>query len=64
MKFTTTIAAGLASFGLLTAASAEDAVKFTVPGVTAPAASTPAAPAPAPAPEPPPPEPLTQKARS
>jgi len=38
------ISAALLSLGLLTAASAEDAVKFNVPGVSAPA-STPAAPA-------------------
>lgn len=54
MKLTTQIVAGLASLGLLVAASAEDAVKFNVPGVNAPAkaapaASTPAKPAAAPA---------------
>ena len=41
MKFLSKISAGLVSVGLLVAASAEDAVKFNVPGV--PAASTPAA---------------------
>jgi FKBP-type peptidyl-prolyl cis-trans isomerase len=49
MKFTTKISAGLASLGLLIAASADDAVKFNVPGVSpsaAPAAQ-PSAPAPA-----------------
>src|SRR6478609_9890289 len=55
MKLTTKFSAGLVGLGLLIAASAEDAVKFTVPGVTAPstpaaqpsapAAATPAAPA-------------------
>lgn len=45
MKLTTQLTAGLFSLGLLVAASAEDAVKFTVPGVTPPA--KPAAPAPA-----------------
>lgn len=50
MKFTSTFTAGLVSVGLLVAASAQDAVKFTVPGVTsdsAPAAAptAPAAPA-------------------
>ena len=43
MKFIQ-VSAALASLGLLTAASAEDAVKFNVPGVSAPA-SAPAAPA-------------------
>lgn len=37
MKFTTQVTAGLLSLGLLTAASAEEAVKFNVPGVTTPA---------------------------
>ena len=52
MKFTTQLTAGLFSLGLLTAASADDAVKFSVPGVTpgAPAAAKPAAPAPTAAP--------------
>ena len=46
MKFTTKFNAGLVSLGLLIAASAEDAVKFNVPGVTTPApAAQPAAPA-------------------
>lgn len=44
MKFTSQVSAALVSLGLLTAASAEDAVKFNVPGVSAPA-SSPAAPA-------------------
>jgi FKBP-type peptidyl-prolyl cis-trans isomerase len=44
MKFTSQLSAALVSLGLLTAASAEDAVKFNVPGVSTPA-STPAAPA-------------------
>ncbi len=44
MKFTSQVSAALLSLGLLTAASAEDAVKFNVPSVSAPA-STPAAPA-------------------
>lgn len=46
MKFTTQVTAGLLSLGLLTVASAEEAVKFNVPGVTTPAAK-PATPAPA-----------------
>ncbi len=47
MKFTTQLTAGLLSLGLLVIASAEDAVKFSVPGVTAgaPAPAKPAAPA-------------------
>jgi FKBP-type peptidyl-prolyl cis-trans isomerase len=48
MKLTTKFTAGLVGLGLLVAASAEDAVKFTVPGVTpgnAAPAATPAAPA-------------------
>ena len=49
MKFTTKISAGLASLGLLIAASADDAVKFNVPGVT-PSSATPAAQPSAPAP--------------
>jgi FKBP-type peptidyl-prolyl cis-trans isomerase len=44
MKFIPQVSAALLSLGLLTAASAEDAVKFNVPGVSTPA-STPAAPA-------------------
>ncbi len=40
MKFTTKINAGLASLGLLIAASADDAVKFNVPGVTPSSAPT------------------------
>lgn len=56
MKFSSSLTAGLASLGLLVAASADDAVKFTVPGITpsapasqpaAPAAATPAPAAPA-----------------
>ena len=49
MKFTSKISAGLVGLSLLVAASAEDAVKFNVPGVSpaAPAAAAPAAPAPA-----------------
>ena len=49
MKFTTQLTAGLFSLGLLTAASADDAVKFKIPGTAAaaPAAANPAAPAPA-----------------
>ncbi len=50
MKFISKFSAGLISLGLLVAASAEDAVKFNVPGVSsgaaqppAPAAQTPAA---------------------
>lgn len=49
MKLTSQISAGLASLGLLVAASAQDAVKFEVPGVTTPAKPAPAAPASAPA---------------
>lgn len=58
MKFIAKLSAGLASFGLLIAASAQDAVKFNVPGTSstapapAPAKAQPAAPsqaAPAPA---------------
>ncbi len=47
MKLTTQLTAGLFSLGLLAVASAEDAVKFNVPGVTpgTPAAAKPAAPA-------------------
>lgn len=48
MKLTARIVAGLVSLGLLVAASAQDAVKFEVPGVTTPAKS---APAPTPAPK-------------
>jgi FKBP-type peptidyl-prolyl cis-trans isomerase len=55
MKFTTKLSAGLASLGLLIAASAQDAVKFNVPGTAAkpaaqtqPAASAPSAPVAAP----------------
>jgi FKBP-type peptidyl-prolyl cis-trans isomerase len=52
MKFNSILTAGLVGLSLVVAASAEDAVKFTVPGVssTTPAATTPAAPAPAAAP--------------
>lgn len=51
MKLTTKFSAGLVSLGLLIAASAQDAVKFNVPGVTTPStpAAQPAAPAAAPA---------------
>lgn len=45
MKLTSLVCAGLVSAGLLLSASAQDAVKFEVPGVTAPAKSAPAAPA-------------------
>lgn len=47
MKLTTQLTAGLLSLSLFVAATAEDAVKFNVPGVTpgAPAAAKPAAPA-------------------
>lgn len=48
MKLTTHLLAGLASVGLFASASAQDPVKFEVPGVTAPAKSAPASPAPAP----------------
>ena len=48
MKLTSQISAGLVSLGLLVVASAQDAVKFEVPGVTTPAKSAPAAPAAAP----------------
>lgn len=53
MKFTSQVTAGLLSLGLLTAASAEDAVKFNIPG-TAPATppAKAAAPATTPAPKP------------
>ncbi len=46
MKFNSTITAGLVGMSLLVAASAEDAVKFNVPGVTAntPPAAAPGAP--------------------
>ena len=51
MKSNSCLTTALVSLGLFTAASAEDAVKFTVPGVKTPAAETakPAAPAAAPA---------------
>ncbi len=45
MKFTTKLSAGLASLGLLIAASAQDAVKFNVPGAATPAAAPAAQPA-------------------
>jgi FKBP-type peptidyl-prolyl cis-trans isomerase FkpA len=48
MKFTSQVSAALASLGLLAAASAQEPVKFNVPGVSTPA-SQPAAPAKAPA---------------
>jgi len=48
MKFMSQVSAALVSVGLLTAASAQEPVKFTVPGVSAPA-TQPAAPAKAPA---------------
>ncbi|MBI2814938.1 MAG: FKBP-type peptidyl-prolyl cis-trans isomerase [Opitutae bacterium] len=49
MKFNTLVPAALVSLGLLTAASAEDAVKFKVPGVTPPTADAAKPPASAPA---------------
>lgn len=52
MKFTSQVSAALASLGLLVAASAQDPVKFNVPGVSTPAsqpAKAPATPAAAPA---------------
>jgi FKBP-type peptidyl-prolyl cis-trans isomerase len=51
MKFTTQLSAGLVSVSLLIAVSAQDAVKFTVPGVNtpAPAPATPPAKSAAPA---------------
>lgn len=52
MKFTSQVSAAFASLGLLVAVSAQDPVKFNVPGVTTPAsqpAKTPAAPAKTPA---------------
>ena len=48
MKFTSKVTAALISLGLLAAASAQDPIKFNVPGVSTPA-SQPAAPAKAPA---------------
>jgi FKBP-type peptidyl-prolyl cis-trans isomerase len=48
MKFMSKVSAALVSLGLLTAASAQEPVKFTVPGVSTPAAQ-PAAPAKTPA---------------
>ena len=45
MKFTTQLSAGLVSLSLLVAASAQDAVKFNVPGVNAPAPAPAAKPA-------------------
>jgi len=48
MKFTSQVTAALISLGLLVAASAQDPIKFNVPGVSTPA-SQPAAPAKAPA---------------
>lgn len=48
MKFMSQVSAALVTLGLLTAASAQEPVKFTVPGVSAPAAQ-PAAPAKTPA---------------
>jgi len=45
MKFTNKLSAGLASLGLLIAASAQDAVKFNIPGAATPAATAPAQPA-------------------
>ena len=45
MKFTSNVSAALVSLGLLAAASAEEPVKFSVPGVTTPAAAPQAAPA-------------------
>jgi FKBP-type peptidyl-prolyl cis-trans isomerase len=49
MKFTSQLSAGLVSLSLLAAVSAQDAVKFNVPGVNAPAPTTPAAKTAAPA---------------
>lgn len=43
MKFTSQLAAGLAFVGLLAVASAEDAIKFNVPGVNSTPSSTPPA---------------------
>jgi FKBP-type peptidyl-prolyl cis-trans isomerase len=51
MKFTSRIVAGLAGLSLLVAASAQDAVKFEVPGVTSPKKPAPAPAAPTPAPK-------------
>ena len=48
MKFTSKISAGLVGLSLLVAASAQDPVKFNVPGVSSTPASQPATPAPAP----------------
>ena len=48
MKFTSKISAGLVGLSLLVAASAQDPVKFNVPGVSATPASPAATPAPAP----------------
>lgn len=45
MKSTSLVSAALLSLGLLTAVSAEDAVKFNVPGVSTPASQPAAAPA-------------------
>ncbi len=42
MKFISKLSAGLAFLGLLIAASAQDAVKFNVPGASTPPATTPA----------------------
>jgi FKBP-type peptidyl-prolyl cis-trans isomerase len=47
MKFMSSFRAALLTLGLLTAASAQDPVKFTVPGVSTPASQPAAAPAPA-----------------
>ncbi|WP_438479588.1 FKBP-type peptidyl-prolyl cis-trans isomerase [Oleiharenicola lentus] len=46
MKFMSKVGAGLVSMSLLVAASAQEPVKFNVPGVTAPAAAPAATPAP------------------
>ncbi len=50
MKFTSQVSAALASLGLLASVSAQDPVKFTVPGVSTPAAPAKSTPAPASAP--------------
>jgi FKBP-type peptidyl-prolyl cis-trans isomerase FkpA len=50
MKFTSSVSAVLASLGLLAAVSAQDPVKFNVPGVSSTPAKSPAAPATNPAP--------------
>lgn len=49
MKFTSHVRVACATLGLLVAASAQDPIKFNVPGVTTPASNQPAAPAKTPA---------------